>query len=245
MAMGCQTCLTALLVLLLSGPAVAPADVEKFDLSGLSAHATTMPEQQIADLARAHQPGDVVGARVIQRKLAEFYTRVGDTPRARLALRRAGDTDAPAARTGARTIQAPADGAAPTPRVPATAGGAEFRAAGAFTASFYRMTGPGTMDTWDFLSDGTFVHTWIARGAGTNARSSERGHYVVDGGYVELRPAKPTTSYATPTPVGHGTDVGSVTEGALAARRVPFGLLGPDGRDGAVIDGETLKRKTS
>lgn len=73
--------------------ATAQKSVEQFDVAGLPARPTTFLEQQIAEMIRGYRRGDLASASQIQRKLASYYSQVGDTARARVALERADNAE--------------------------------------------------------------------------------------------------------------------------------------------------------
>lgn len=98
-----------------------------------------------------------------------------------------------------------------------------------------------TLHTWDFNPDGTFLHTTIVSGAGTNVRNSERGTFRVAGSYLEITVMKSASAFTTPSVGGRGTQTGGGADTHSDVRRVPFRDLG---KDGIVIDGVTMKVKT-
>jgi eukaryotic-like serine/threonine-protein kinase len=82
---------------------------QEFDLGGIREDSWNV--QQIRKLIAAHRSGDLLSAVTIQRKLATFYSRVGDTARAKVARERADSME----RVLAATNPSASSGGAPPP----------------------------------------------------------------------------------------------------------------------------------
>lgn len=253
--------LLAFALLIPISPLLSQQAAEQFDVSGLPARPASFLEQQIAILISSHKAGDMASAAMIQRKLAQYYTQVGDTVRARAATERMraaeeGHTrnagNSPAPRTESKSMQEEAR----APKTAAEQTGASSGAVeqkqtkqspppkGAFEGRYYYMDGVSTLHTWEFSPEGAYLYTRASRGAGTSVRTSERGTYTVSGGYLELHPSATTTGYATPSAGGRGSLVGGGTEAQAGMKRVKFQLLGTAGKDGIILDGIKMKPKT-
>jgi len=79
---------TAWLVIL-GPPVMAQTGVEQFDVSGIPTPPTTFTEQRLLQMVSRHRAGDTTQAIQIQRALAEYYAKKGDTRRAQAASSRA------------------------------------------------------------------------------------------------------------------------------------------------------------
>lgn len=209
------------------------ASPEEFDLSGVPRAPASFDEQLLLDELKYHKPGDLEGARAIQRRLAAFYRSKGDAERAAKAEALAAPPPpVPAA-------LAPAEPAPPQGGDPRPAPAPKPPAKGAFAARYYGMDGR-LLHTWDFEADGSFLHSMIASGAGTSARSSERGSYELKGGTLILSIARTATAFATPGVGGRSTQLGGGAEEKPEIRRVKFKRL----PDGCLLDGRKLKIKS-
>jgi hypothetical protein len=205
-----------------------PNRVENFDTSGMPRRATNFVEQQLLDLIGHHQPGDLAEARRIQQKLGRYYADKGDERRANAAFLAAASADE-GERPFAPANQPPSVAAPPSPveKPP-------------FTGNYYGMDG-GTLHTWEFYSDGRFLHTWIAAGAGTNARSSERGAFRLAGsGTLELKLSSTATAFTTPGVGNRTTAIGGGSGSSSETRRLNIKFAEPN----LVLDGLTLKPKS-
>jgi hypothetical protein len=222
----------------------AKAGVEQFDTSGLPAQPTTFLEQQIQAEIANHRAGDTTDALMIQRMLAQRYREKGDEARARAAEEKIRQAQAVATATpnpaataggsGAGSAHAtpPAAHSAPaTPKLKAVASG--------WSGRYYAMANGG-MDTWEFHSDGTFLHEHIYSGGGFSSRSSERGVYRIAGSAITIQTERTANAFASS---GAGSALGARTGGAGREKRLSFRMLGPHGRNGIVIDGTRMKPK--
>ena len=203
---------------------------EKFDLSGLPSRPTNFAEQRLLDMVQHHERGNLADAAFIQRKLAQYYNEKGDTARARVAEQRAKAADGPSEKTPAPAPSSPNSNPTSTGRT------------ADFTGKYWVRDENG-LQTWDFNSDGTFYHAWIAGGAGTSARSSEKGTFHLSGEYLVLNVTSGASAFATPSVGGRGTLVGGGAEAKGEVRRLKIELLGPGGRDGIVLDSVKLAVK--
>ncbi len=107
-----------------------------------------------------------------------------------------------------------------------------------FTGRYYGYVGQA-LHTWDFYSDGTFLHTRIVSGSGTRMRNSERGDFRLDDGYVELQSRKAATGGTTPGLGGRQTLALGGSEAQGDMRRLKIQFL----KDGIMLDGQHLKVK--
>lgn len=108
-----------------------------------------------------------------------------------------------------------------------------------FTGRYFGYEGR-TLHTWDFNPDGTFLHTRIVSGSGTNVRNSERGTFRLADDYVELKAAKTATGFTTPSVGGRETLVGGGTAAKVEVVRLKIQFL----KDGIVLDGVKMRVKT-
>lgn len=178
------------------------AELEKFDVSGLPATATTELEKEIFLLLRVHKKGDLTDATRIHMKLAEYYKAKGEAKKAADCTKLAGEAwDA-------------ANGAIPNSAL--SPGTPPFRPEGTFEKTFTVTDELKVMHTWQFYVDGTFSHsvTDLTKGEGP----SELGWYSLKGGQMRLWQLQPKVD-----------------------RTVPFEFIGPDGQEGAVLDGVRMR----
>jgi hypothetical protein len=240
--------------LALSGGAAAAAepDCEQFDLTGLPEAPTTFLEQQVRALVADHRPGDERDAVAIQRKLARAYRERGDLERAAVAERRSADRAAAPAVAAIPAVATPGPTQTPSPApaaiVPdAVAAGPRPEArpgeTAAFHGRFYGMIA-GTLHTWDFSPDGTFLHTTVVSGAGTSVRNGERGRFRVDGEAIVLTVESTASAFVTPAIGGRSYQLGGSDESSQDVRRVTFARLGPDASEGILLGGARLKPKS-
>jgi hypothetical protein len=183
--------------------------VERFDTAGLPARPASFLEQQIIELIRYHQPGDMADAVAIQRKLARYYREKGDDVRAAAALRLAARAEEPVRESVPKPIQDPVS----TPR-PTTS-----TIVPAFTGNYFGSEGR-MLHTWEFYASGTFLHTWMVSGAGTNVRHSERGAFALKGNVLELKLTSSAGGYTTPGVGGNSTLIGGSSETASEIRQL-------------------------
>lgn len=254
-------------LILAAGAASAQSpDVENFDISGLKSglRAWTIRLEVIA-----HTSGDMKDAAKIQQDLSEYYSSKGDSTRARTAmaaqvaalqiLSGGGPTSptsptvtppTPSPQTTGPSVN-PGDGGSstsPPPTVPSAnlvtnteptddAGGTSIE------ARYYYMAG-GVLHTWDFSANGTYLYTEVVSGAGFSGRSSERGTYTISGGILEVRAKKKTDATTSTVTGGDRSTLTGDTEASNEVRRYKVRLIGPSGRDGMVLNGIQMKRKS-
>jgi hypothetical protein len=225
--------LTMMLAAVLTLSAAPAIDRESFDTSGMPKRPTTFLEQQIAEMIASHQEGDLADAVHIQRKLGRYYSEKGDEARAKKALQRAeaAEEAAISARPPAPETSNPVAEPAPKPQ--------PSPVHSKFSGNYYQLD-RGTMETWDFHPDGTFLHTWIAGGSGTSSRTSERGRFRLDGEYLVLETTSSATAFATQGVGGRSTQLGGGSDTAQSTKRVKITFLG----DSIALDGVKLKKKS-
>lgn len=110
-----------------------------------------------------------------------------------------------------------------------------------FSGRYFGYEGQ-TLHTWDFNPDGSFLHTRVVSGSGTNVRNSERGTFQLVGNYVEMRVSKTASAFTTPSVGGRGTLIGGGSDEKAEVQRVPIEFL-PGGK-GIVLGGIKLGVKT-
>jgi hypothetical protein len=194
---------------------------EDFDTSAMPRRPTNFIEQQISEMIASHTWGDLQGAARIQRKLGRYYADQGDDRRSTAAFLAA----------AAAAAQPEAGRQAHVPSKPSLAGN--------FSGNFFGYEGR-TLHTWDFHINGTYLHTWIAAGAGASVRNSERGGFAVFGGELELRPASAAAGFVTPGAGGRSTVVGGGEDSGSPPRRLRF----VRSESGILLDGMKLKPKS-
>ena len=223
-------------------PALAQSRrIELFDTSGMPRRSTAFVEQQIFEAIATHKPGDFADAVRIQRKLGRYYADKGDQERATACFLAAADAQ--------RAAEAKTDGESAPPfearRSQPSEQSIDDRPA-AVAAPSSRLTGSyfgyhgRTLHTWDFRSDSTFLHTWIASGAGTSVRNSERGAYRLTGNVVELKIVSAAGGFVSPGVGGRSVAVGGGAEARPEVRRLKFEVSD----SGVVLDGVKLKPKS-
>jgi hypothetical protein len=112
---------------------------------------------------------------------------------------------------------------------------------------FFGYEGP-TLHTWEFSTDGTFVHTVVSGPAESSSRSQERGTYAQWDDSLDLTVSTEAgvgTAGSDASP-GSGLVLGGHADAKVPKRRVQmtYRLLGENGADGIVLDGTTLKPKS-
>jgi hypothetical protein len=116
----------------------------------------------------------------------------------------------------------------------------------AFSGKFFGYEGP-TLHTWEFGTDGTFVHTVVTKDSSAS-KSTERGTFIQSGDSLALTVS--TEAGVSNAPSGDRSDglvMGAGAEAKSGKKRsiqLTFKLLGAHGVDGLVLDGVTLKPKT-
>ena len=223
---------------LLAMPAAAllafqPNRAEFFDTSGMPKQPTNFLEQQIFARIAAHIAGDLSDAAMIQRKLGKYYADKGDERRSEAAFLRAADAENPPKPAPAIIETAPK--APPRTETPAPAAYPK----NPITGNYYGYE-ERTLHTWEFHADGTFLHTWIASGAGTSVRNSERGAYSLAGDTLELKIASAASAFATPGAGSRTTLLGGGAAQSAEIRRVKLRF----DSGGVTLDGVRLKPKS-
>lgn len=115
---------------------------------------------------------------------------------------------------------------------------------GAITGRFYRMDSANRMETWEFVSDGTYLRTTIAGGRGAAVRTSERGTYRIANGVMEVQVTKTTGASTTTVTGGDRTTMTGATPPSSEVRRYRITLLGTNGSAGMELDGAAYKVKS-
>jgi hypothetical protein len=192
---------------------------EDFDTSGMPRRPTNFIEQQISEMIASRTWGDLEDAARIQRKLSRYYADRGDERRSTAAFLAAAAAEQPAKK---QSDQAP-----PPPTRPS------------LTGNYFGYEGR-TLHTWDFNINGTYLHTWIAAGAASSVRNSERGAFAVFGDELELRPASAAGGFVTPGTGGRSTVVGGSEDSGSPRRRLKF----IRSESGILLDGMKLKPKS-
>ncbi|GEM_PF-5105411 len=113
--------------------------------------------------------------------------------------------------------------------------------ASSFNGRYFGSQGK-ILHTWDFNSDGSFLHTTIASGSGTHVRNSEKGRFHLTDGYIELSVTSAAGGYTTPGTGGRDTLVGGDHETKKEIRRLKIEILGAN--EGIVLDGIKMKVKS-
>jgi hypothetical protein len=224
---------TILFTLLLSLPVTLGAqttDPESFDTSGMPRRPTTFVEQQLFEMLGTHHFGDLADAARIQRKLGRYYTDNRDERRANVAFLRAAAAERELGNGSAPDVQR--HGVSPVLEPPGPS---------RFAGKYFGYAGR-TLHTWEFYADGTFLHTWIASGANTSVRNSERGAFRLAGRTLELRPTSSATAFVTPGVGGRSTLAGGGNGASAEVRRLEIQILGQE--DGIILDGQKLRPKS-
>jgi hypothetical protein len=252
----------AMLVFARMAPAQSPA-VENFDVSGLKGglRAWTIRLEVIA-----HTSGDIKDAAKIQQDLVEYYSSKGDSTRARTAMAAqaaalqrlsGGGPTSPTVTPPTPSPQPtgpsvnPGDGGSttsPPPTVPSAnfvtnTEPTEDTGGTTIEARYYYMAG-GVLHTWDFSADGTYLYTEVVSSGGFSGRSSERGSYTISGAVLEVRAKKKTDATTSTVTGGDRSTLTGDTGASHEVRRYKVRLIGPFGRDGMVLNGIQMKRKT-
>jgi hypothetical protein len=224
-------------------PALAQSRrAELFDTSGMPRRPTTFIEQQIFEMIATHKPGDSADAVRVQRELGRYYADRGDEERATACFLAAADAQrAVEDKTGGETAAALEVRRPQPPEEPIDDPRAAVPAPPSKLTGSYFGYDERTLHTWDFRSDSTFLHTWIASGAGTSVRNSERGAYRLTGNVVELKTISAAGGFVTPGVGGRSAAVGGGAEANQEVRRLKFEVSD----SGVVLDGVKLKPKSS
>lgn len=110
------------------------------------------------------------------------------------------------------------------------------------TRLYYAMVN-GALEKWDFYQEGTFLHQGVIGGSGTSVRHSERGTYRIQGTVLQLQTTNTATAFLTPgtSSRGNTTQLGGSQNNNAAAREIKVQLVGPDGENGAVLNGVAFR----
>jgi len=91
-------------------------------------------------------------------------------------------------------------------------------------------------EEWDFLPNGTFRHEGLDAGvAGATVRKTERGTFLIAGGTLKLSITLETTGVDRHAVLGQAEMVSGQAR-VLKTREMRIQLIGPQGRDGIVLD---------
>lgn len=183
-------------------------EFERFDVSGLPATPTTDIERQIALFLRVHRKGDLEDATRIHMMLAQYYKDLGDRQRADGCSKMAAAAWNAKGTVPIETTDSPGTASPGTANSP---GKPPFNPEGTFQRSFAYTDDLNVQHTWTFYGDGTFSHS---AASGSVSGQSEVGWYTRTRTQIRIWQLEPRMD-----------------------RTVPFHLLGPDGSDGAVLDG--------
>jgi hypothetical protein len=193
----------ALAIPALAHPQATPpkSGIERFDVSGLPATASSTLEKEIFTLIRYHRRGDLRDATRIHLKLAEYYKERGEAARADDCTKMASEAWE-AAEKGVR-VSAGAPGTPP------------FEPAGTFRMNFaYADEELGATHRWEFFDDGTFAHSLTTPAGQTSPPPTELGWYSIQEGQVRLWQARPALDRTvTFQLLGEGGKNGAVMDG--------------------------------
>jgi hypothetical protein len=175
--------------------------VERFDVAGLPATASSTLEKEILTLIRYHRRGDLKDAARIHLMLAEYYKQNGETKRADDCSKLA--TEAwEAAENGVRVT-------AGTPGAP------PFEPQGLFRRNFaYADEELGASHRWEFFEDGTYAHSLTTPAGKSAPPPTELGFYTVLAGQIRLFQTRPALDRTVPFELlGEGGQDGAVIDG--------------------------------
>lgn len=111
--------------------------------------------------------------------------------------------------------------------------------AGAFSGRFFAMVN-GNVELWFFFPNGKYMHREDV--AGMDLAREDHGTYRIGGGYLVLNSTEKITGYAAS---GNGGSMGSFVNNNKNTVRLKMQLLGPNGKNGMVLDGVTYKVASS
>jgi hypothetical protein len=184
-------------------PQSAPraAGVERFDVAGLPATASSTLEKEIFTLIRYHRRGDLKDAARIHLMLAEYYKLNGEAKRADDCNKMAAEAWE-AAENGVRVSAG-------------TRGTPPFESVGTFRQNFaYTDPELEASHRWEFFEDGTYAHSLPTPAGQSAPPPKELGFYTVLDGQIRLWQAAPaldrTVSFEL---LGEGGRGGAVLEG--------------------------------
>jgi hypothetical protein len=112
------------------------------------------------------------------------------------------------------------------------------------TGKFFGYEGK-TLHTWEFNADGSFLHTVVADGSGSE-KHSENGQFILSGDSLALTIQSEAGVYsaAESTPSAGLVMGGGPPKGKKRKVLMTFKLAGAQPADGIVVDGVALKPKT-
>ncbi|HZI30415.1 MAG TPA: hypothetical protein VFD64_19775 [Gemmatimonadaceae bacterium] len=175
--------------------------VERFDVTGLPATASSTLEKEIFTLIRYHRRGDLKDAARIHLMLAEYYKLNGEAKRADDCNKMAAEAWE-AAENGVRVSAG-------------TRGTPPFESIGTFRQNFaYTDPELDASHRWEFFEDGTYAHSLPAPAGQAAPPPKELGFYSVLTGQIRLWQPVPaidrTVSFEL---LGEGGRGGAVLEG--------------------------------
>jgi hypothetical protein len=150
-------------------------ELERFEVSGLPATATSDIERQIFLFLRAHRRGDLTDATRIHMLLAQYYKEIGDQARANICSRKAAE----AWEAGSKAL----------PETAASPGTPPFSPERTFRRSFTYTDDLNVAHTWEFYLDGTFSHAIM--GGANEVGPTEFGWYSRTKTQIRLWQLKP------------------------------------------------------
>jgi len=216
--------------------------IESFDTSGMPRRPTNFLEQQILDLIASHHRGDLADAARIQGKLGRYYAEKGDEERSRSAfLLGAAAKDALENGNKETSQMPPQESTEITPKEEARMSGERTSAASRFSGKYFGYEGR-MLHTWEFDEDGTFLHTCITSGAGTNTRASEKGRFRLADSTLELKMSSAASGFTTPGVGGNRTNLGGNHEVSSETRKLDIQFL--SGEKAIILGGVKLKPKS-
>ena len=175
--------------------------VERFDVAGLPATASSTLEKEIFTLIRYHRRGDLKDAARIHLMLAEYYKLNGEAARADNCNKMA--TEAwEAAENGVRVSAG-------------TRGTPPFEPVGTFRQNF-AFTDPelDASHRWEFFDDGTYAHSLPTPVGQAAPPPKELGFYTILDGQIRLwQPSPPLDRTVSFELLGEGGRNGAVLEG--------------------------------
>jgi hypothetical protein len=184
-------------------PQSAPraAGVERFDVAGLPATASSTLEKEIFTLIRYHRRGDLKDAARIHLMLAEYYKLNGEAKRADDCNKMAAEAWE-AAENGVRVSAG-------------TRGTPPFESVGTFRQNFaYTDPELEASHRWEFFEDGTYSHSLPTPAGQSAPPPKELGFYTVLDGQIRLwQPAPALDRTVSFELLGEGGRGGAVLEG--------------------------------
>lgn len=177
------------------------AGVERFDVAGLPATASSTLEKEIFTLIRYHRRGDLKDAARIHLMLAEYYKLNGEAKRADDCNKMAAEAWE-AAENGVRVSAG-------------TRGTPPFESVGTFRQNFaYTDPELDASHRWEFFEDGTYAHSLPTPAGQSAPPPKELGFYTILNGQIRLWQPSPavdrTVSFEL---LGEGGRGGAVLDG--------------------------------